>query len=526
VLSYASGDRGVVAAGSARAVAAGVSILQGGGNAADAAVATILAMAVTDYGRFAIGGEVPFMIRDAARDEVKVLCGLGRAPLDEDTIRRFMADGIPRKGDIKATPVPGAVGLCLTALRLHGSMSFERVARPVLSLLAEAREAWYLPLAKTFRRLIDAERSQATDREAGLEEAEHRFYRGDVAKELAAWIRMKGGVLEASDLEAHATRVEDPVCVEYRGHSIYKCGPWTQGPCLCQALRLIDGFDLEAMGHLTPDYVHLLTETLKLAMADRDEHYGDPDFVDVPLEELFGDDYTDLRRKLIDIARASDEFRPGDPRRMRAIKRGTPMDPGPGGTTTCVVADRMGNVVAATPSCNPPYAVCDSLGISLGNRLRSLNTAEGHANCIRPGKRPRITLTPTIARASDGRIIAVSVAGGDRQDQTTLNCLLNCLDFAMPPREAVVAPRFHTRHHQNSFDPNSDRAQAVTGRRQLVVGAGMTEEVVSELGRRGHEVVRAKAPVADPVMLVFDPRTGMAHAAGDPDSGRHASAVE
>jgi gamma-glutamyltranspeptidase/glutathione hydrolase len=520
----AEGTCGVVAAGGEAAVAAGVSLLEAGGNAADAAATTILALAVTDYGPFAIGGEVPFMFYDAQRDDVGVLCGLGRAPRDEATVARFYETGIPKNGHITATPVPGAVGLCLTALRDLGTTTFAQAVAPALDLLDRHDEEWHAPLAATFRRLIDAERGGG-NRSAGLRSAEDRFYRGDIARELVAFYEEKGGVQTAADLAAHHTVLEPPVSVSYRGHTVYKCGPWTQGPSLCQALRVLEGFELGAMRHLSADYVHVVAESLKLAFADRDEHYGDPAFVDVPLERLFSDEYTALRRELIDMARSSDEFRPGDPVGMKAIKPERSPDPMPGGTTTCVVADRYGNVVSATPSCNPPYETCRRTGVSHGNRLRSLNTTPDHPNRIQPGKRPRITLTPTIAKTSDGRIIAISVAGGDLQEQTALNCLLNHLEFSMPPLEAVSAPRFNTSHHQNSFDPNPDRTGAVVGRSRLVVNDGIDVAVVDELRSRGHKIETIDGVIARPVMLVFDPKTGEAMAAGDPTAKRHAAAA-
>ena len=522
----ASGKGGAVAAGGRDAVAAGVSILEQGGNAADAAVATLLALSITDYGYFAIGSEIPFIIYDASKREVKVLCGLGGAPLDPNAIEWFYKNGIPADGSIKAAPVPGAVSLCLTAIKLYGTMTFEQVVAPSLALLDAGGKDWYKKLAITFRKLVETEQKTLGTRAEKLQAARDRFYKGDIADELVAFYIKNGGFLRKVDLAAHVTRVEDPVKVQYRGYTVCKCDTWTQGPYLCQTLRLLEGFDLKKMGHLSADYIHALTEALKLGFADRDEYYGDPLFVDVPIKALLSDQYTKLRRPLIDMSKSSTEVRPGDPINMKPLKGTGSYLPGPGGTTTCVVTDRWGNMVAATPSGNPPYAICHELGIAHGNRLRSLNTTAGHPNRIEPGKRPRITLTPTIVLKDSKAVIAISVAGGDLQDQTTLNCLLNLLEFGMMPEDAVTAPRFSTGHHEDSFNPNPDRKRTLETLGGLTLNDQIDKEVRVELANRGHKVRTTSEPIAYPVMLYVDPDTGMMHAAGDPRTGRHAAALE
>jgi len=522
----ASGKGGAVAAGGAGAVAAGITILEQGGNAADAAAATLLALSITDYGSYTIGAEIPLIIYDARKKEVKVLCGLGGAPLDPKTIQWFYENGIPSKGSIKAAPVPGALSLCMTTVKLYGTMSFEQVVAPSLELLDAGGKDWYPNLAKTFRRLIETEKKTRGNRRRKLQAARDRFYKGDIADELVAWYVENGGFLRKKDLAAHKTRVERPVTVDYRGYTICKCNTWTQGPYLCQTLRLLEGFDLKAMGHLSADYVHVLTEALKLGFADRDKYYGDPLFVDVPMKKLLSDRYTKLRRSLIDMSRASDEVRPGDPIAMKAVTAADPYRPWQGGTTTCVVADRWGNMVSATPSGNRPYAVCEELGIGHGNRLRSLNTAKGHPNRIEPGKRPRITLTPTIVLKDGKPIVAISVAGGDLQDQTTLNCLLNHVEFGMMPADAVTAVRFSTGHQENSFDPNSIRAETLGTLASLTVDEKMDRAVRDELAKRGHKITTTSRPIAYPIMIYVDPKTKMIHAAGDPKARRHAAAID
>ncbi len=528
----ATSATGVVAAGGADAVAAGIALLEGGGNAADAAVATIFALNVTDHGDCSIGGEVPLLIYDARRQEVKALCGQGRAPLSPEAIRWYLSHGIPGDGDIKMAPVPSVVDLGITTLQRYGTRTLEDVLAPSLALLDMGTEPWHPKLAFTLRRMVEEEQTAPGSREEKLQAASDRFYgrnegRNDIADDLEEYYIAKGGFLRKADLAAHVTTVEDPVTVEYRGYTICKCGPWTQGPFLCQALRLLEGSDLKAMGHLSADYIHVVTEAIKLAMADRDEYYGDPDFVDVPLQALLSDAYTDIRRPLIDMQSASLVARPGNPRGMTPLMGDGVFRPGIGGTTTCVVADRWGNVVSATPSANVPKEPRDGgkAGVTFGNRLRSLNTTPGHPNCIQPGKRPRITLTPTLVLKDGKPIMAISVAGGDLQDQVTLNLLLDVIEFEMLPESAVTAPRFATAHHQDSFDPNPDRTQTFKKSGSLTLDDRVTRSVQEDLSRRGHHLEVKTAPIASPVMLYIDQHNGKYHAAGDPQAHRHAAGL-
>jgi len=520
------GAGGAVAAGGAGAVAAGIAMLDAGGNAADGAAATLLALIVTDYGNCASGGEIPLIIYDASKGRVKVLSGLGGAPLDQGAIDWYLANGIPSSGGMKASPVPGALSLCVAVVKLYGTMTFEQVVAPSLALLDAGGESWQAKLAATFRKLIETERQTPGSREDKLQAARDRFYKGDVADGLVAFYESQGGFLRKADLAAHETRVEDPVTVDYRGYTVCKCDTWTQGPVLCQTLRILEGFDLAAMGHMSPDYVHVLAEALKLAFADRDEYYGDPLFSQAPMAALLSDEYARIRRPLIDMAAASLEIRPGDPVAMKAVTAPGTHRPGPGGTTTCVVADRWGNMVAATPSANQPYAVCPTTGVSHGNRLRSLNTTPGHANCIEPGKRPRITLTPTLVLKDGKAVIAISVAGGDLQDQTTLNVLLKHIEFGMSPADAVTAPRFATAHHEDSFNPNPNRPETLGGLGSLTVNDAVDPRTIEALESRGHTVATTPGAIANPVMICRDGDSGMCHAAGDPAAARHAAALD
>ena len=522
---HAQGYGGAVAAEDSRAVEAGIAMLKNEGNATDAAVAVMLAASVVDYGMFSIGSEIPFMIYDKKSGTVKTLSGLGSAPLDELSMNTYYKEGIPADGGMRAVPVPGAVHLFFTALIEYGTMSFSEVAAPTLKILDQGGEDWYDELAITIRKLIERESNYKGSRKDKLKASRDRFYQGDIAKELVNYYREGGSFLRARDLKDHQTLIEDPVSVNYRGYTILKCGTWTQGPYLSQTLKILEGFDLKSMGHLSGDYIHVLAESLKLGLADRDHYYGDPRFVKVPMNELLSDQYTELRRKLVNMKSASLEVRPGDPINMKALtKNPSKYRPGPGGTTTCVVADKWGNFVAATPSGNPPYNICEPLGIAHGNRLRSLNTAKGHPNRIEPGKRPRITLTPTLVMKDGIPIMGISVAGGDLQDQTTLNCLLNFIEFGMKPEKAVTASRFSTRHHENSFDPAALRTVGVLG--GLTLNESINKDVLKDLSERGHRVSTTGGPIAYPVMVYYDKEMNQFYAAGDPKANRHAAVIE
>ena len=522
---HAQGHGGAVAAEDSRAVEAGIAMLKNDGNATDAAVAVMLAASVVDYGMFSIGSEIPFMIYDKKSGGVKTLSGLGSAPLDESSMKIYYEEGIPADGGMRAVPVPGAVHLFFTALIEYGTMSFSEVAAPTLKILDQGGEDWYDELAITIRKLIERESNYKGSRKDKLKASRDRFYRGDIAKELVNYYEKGGSFLKLRDLREHRTLIEDPVSIKYRGYTILKCGTWTQGPYLSQTLKILEGFDLKSMGHLSGDYIHILAESLKLGLADRDHYYGDPRFVKVPMNELLSDQYTELRRKLVNMKSASLEVRPGDPINMKALtKNPSKYRPGPGGTTTCVVADKWGNFVAATPSGNPPYNICEPLGIAHGNRLRSLNTAKGHPNRIEPGKRPRITLTPTLVMKGGIPIMGISVAGGDLQDQTTLNCLLNFIEFGMKPEKAVTASRFSTRHHENSFDPAALRTVGVLG--GLTLNESINRDVLKDLSERGHRVSTTGGPIAYPVMVYYDKEMNQFYAAGDPKANRHAAVIE
>ncbi len=536
----ASGTHGAVAAGGAGAVDAGVEILKAGGNAADAAAAVILALSVTDSGSFCFGGEVPILVYDAKHKGVETICGLGAAPRLATREYFSAKGGIPASG-LEPAAVPAALDACITLLDRHGTRTFADVAAAALRLLERGEReksapetsapekkspekgppAWHADLAATLRRLIDAEKGSPADRRRGLRLVADYFYRGPLAREISDWCAANGGLIRSSDLATHVTRIEDPAHVEYRGREVFKCGVWTQGPSLLEALNLLEGFDLRASGLNRPATIHLAVEAMKLAFADRDVYYADPLFEDVPAAALLSKEYAAVRRPLIDREKASLALRPGDPRGLKPLRGAEPTRAGSGGTpmdtTTCLVADLEGNVVAATPS-GWSGVLVGRTGVWLGTRLQSFNTWEGHPNCVAPGKRPRITLTPTLVLKGGRPVLAVSVAGGDGQDQASLQMVLDAIDFGLAPEESVTAVRFGTDHFVGSFRQTPPRLGS------LSIHEDAGEAVISGLKALGHQVTAVRGPLWAPSVMAIDPATGMKQAAGDPRAGRHAGA--
>jgi gamma-glutamyltranspeptidase/glutathione hydrolase len=364
-------------------------------------------------------------------------------------------------------PVPAPLDAYVTLLDRYGTMRFAQVAAPALRILDRHEKDWHAKLARTIRRLIEAEK-KAKDRSRGLRLVSDYFYRGPIAREIDAWSRANGGLMRYTDLAGHVTRVEEPVTATYRGYTICKCNTWTQGPYLLQTLRLLEGFDLKSMGYQSADSIHLRIEALKLALADRDVYYGDQNFVDVPMKELLSDKYNRMRH-------------------------------------------------AITPSGWGPMA--GDTGIWTSGRMVSLNVWEGHPNCIRPGKRPRMTLTPTIVLKNGKPVMAVSVAGGDTQDQGSLQIITNYIDFRRPASELVSTPRYCTDHLVGSFSQPPPKLGSLT------MGTKTDSKVVEDLKSRGHRIELDDFWQMRTV-IVIDPETGLLHGAGDPEAPipRHAAA--
>ncbi len=515
-----TGMKGAVATGGADAAKAGLALLQAGGNASDGAAAAILAMCVTDFPIVVFGGEVPILVYDAKRKVVEVLSGMGTAPRLA-TRAHFAKKGIPSKGSAESAAVPATFDACITLLDRYGTKTFAEVAAPTLQMLDRKEKSWHTDLARTIRRLIDAEAQSPHDRRRGLRLAADYFYRGPIAHEIDTWSRANGALLRYSDLATHVTRVEEPAQADYRGYTVLKCGFWTQGPSLLQSLQLLEGYDLKKMGHNQPDTIHVMAEALKLALADRDKYYADPLFAKVPGAELLSPKYAEVRRSLIDMKSASQTQQPGDPLGVKALLEDPMMATGDGAvdrdTSTCVVADSMGNLVVATPS-GFNGVLAGSTGVWLGSRLQSFNTWEGHPNCIEPGKRPRITLTPGMVLKDGKPLLGVSVAGGDGQDQVALQILVNALDFGMLPADAVTQPRFGTKHHLGSF------LQSPPLLGSLSINAAVGEATIKNLQQRGHKISRSDDSGVRPVLVHIDPRTGLLSIAGDPRGKRNALA--
>jgi gamma-glutamyltranspeptidase/glutathione hydrolase len=354
--------------------------------------------------------------------------------------------------------------------------------------------------------LVSAEREAAgRSRSAGLKAARDAFYEGPVAERISDFVRETAvrdasgaahtGFLAYEDLAGYRSRIEEPVSVEYRGLQVHKCGPWTQGPVFLQQLSLLEGFDLRAMGQNSPEYIHTVVECAKLAFADREFYYGDPEFVKVPLDRLLSPEYAAGRRRLVDPARASLELRPGDagPRPSRLILGDLAVDAGPathadgyvGDTTHFDAVDAEGNMIAGTISGAwiPSSPVIPGLGFPLGQRGQMFSLDPEHPNSLRPGKRPRTTLTPSLAYRDGQPWLAFGTPGGDQQDQWTLQFFLNLVDFGMDMQAALDAPTFHSLHFPSSFYPRAQHP----GR--LVVEGRIPRETRAALEARGHEVV-------------------------------------
>jgi gamma-glutamyltranspeptidase/glutathione hydrolase len=532
---------GVAQAGSREAADAALEILESGGNAIDGAVSALLMLSVRGIGTTCIGGEVPALIYDAKSESVKALSGQGAAPMSQAATDWYLGHGIVA-GGIRSATVPSMVDLCVQALRLYGTLTFADVSRAAVTALETGGNNWYedtasgrlvcglsgqlfgkelLPLdfagrnwhadlARTFRKLIEAEEDALGNREERIQAVADRFYRGDIAEELCQWYLERGGFLRKADLAGHVTRVEEPISVDYRGYTLYKCGSWTQGPYLAQALRLLEGWDVSRLELLGTDYIHLVTEASNLAIADRDEYYGDPLVVDVPMQELLSDEYTEMRRSLIDMRSASSMTRPGDPRNMRPLIDATSVDASnPPGTTTCAVADRWGNVVVATPSGVGSIAGSGGkTGVTHGTRLAQFNTIAAHPNCIAPGKRPRTTLSPSMILKDNKPAFALGIPGGDLQDQAALQMILAMVDFKHDRKTVWSLPRFYTR-------PQSKE----TVLRRLKLPDSIHEATRSELTGRGHAVTTLRRDVGGISMISFDSTNGEFDFVGDAPGG-------
>jgi len=551
------GTHGMVTTGHYLASRIGLHILEEGGNAVDAGVAAGFALAVLEPYIYGIGGEVPILVYLADEKRVVCLSGQGPAPRSAtiDRFRKAGIDSIPGDG-LLAAAVPDAVSTWIHALSLYGTMRLAQVLDPVIELAergfpmydrlrsalerssGQFHEVWpsseraYLPggrvpdteeiyvqkdLARMFSRLADAEhRERKRGRREALQSARDVFYKGEIAERIVEFLQQNrlpdstgkrnGGLLSREDLGGYATRVEEPVTTSYRGYDVFKCGPWSQGPVFLQQLRLLEGYDLAAMGHNSPEYIHLVIEAAKLAFADRERYYGDPDFSDVPLSRLLSREYAEARRKLIDPDRASLELRPGDATAYVPEERKGGLDIHKGDTTHLDTADRWGNLMSATPSGGwfRSSPVVEGLGFPLGTRMQMFSLEPGHPNALAPGKRPRTTLTPSLA-LKDGRpCMAFGTPGADQQDQWSLQFFLNRVDFGMDLQAAVDAPTFHTSHFPSSFHPHGANPGMTH------VESRIPESSIAALRAKGHTVTVSGEWSHGRVLAVrFDPDNGV-----------------
>ena len=568
IRSEVRADRGVVAAGRTFVADAGAHMLVSGGNAIDAGVASIFASAVVEISHFGLGGEAPIVIYSARDRRVVVINGQGSAPKRASPALFEGKTAIPGNGPLGAT-IPAAVDAAALALEKYGTKSLAEVMAPAIALadgfpmyeflrgyLQSERKAsepyeWsirtYYPdgkvtpvgemfrqpnLAATLRALVAAEaqaKSTGATREQAILAGRDAFYKGSIATRMTAAVRAAGGVMTDEDLATYRGKVEEPATVPYRGYTVHKAGFWNQGPALLQTLRILEGFDLAKMGHGSADATHTIVEAVKLAYADRDRYYADPDFARVPGPALLSAEYATVRRALIDPARASIEQRPGDPERG-AARIGTDLAveaglsrpdgqpgayPEPGDTTAIQVADAAGNLFSATPSSGWLLGgafVAGDTGVPMSNRMQAFRLDPSSPNVLAGGKRPRTTLTPTIVLKDDKPFLAIGTPGGDSQDQQILLVLLNIIDFGLDVQAAIEAPRVNSLHPQSSFDDH--RAQPGV----LEVEQTLARDVIEALRSRGH-VLRLRAPYGISTGVVaagLDPLTGRLRGGADP----------
>ncbi|HEY5397721.1 MAG TPA: gamma-glutamyltransferase family protein [Trebonia sp.] len=610
-----AGTFGMVASTHWLASAAGMAVLERGGNAFDAAVAAGFVLQVVEPHLNGPGGEVPVIAHDVRRGETFVVCGQGTAPAAAtvEAYARLGLDLVPGSG-LLAACVPGAFGGWLLLLREYGTLRLRDVlgyaigyaqagyplvpsiSWSIASVAELFREHWhssaevYLPgggvpapgtrfanpaLAATYQRILAEAEAASDDRDEQIEAARRAWYDGFVAEEIGKFAATEvmdvtgerhRGLLTGHDLATWHARLEPPVSYDYAGLTVCKTGPWGQGPVFLQQLALLPDAGLRDDAAIEPgsaELIHRAIEAAKLAFADREAWYGDPNFTDVPLGELLSATYNDERRRLI-AETASAELRPGRPggreirlpdfthgpfdtsefdfdgdgRRGRSPdgrsqdrrQRGTG-DPGidpatgeplgrsataqpqarRGDTCHLDVADRWGNVVSATPSGGwlQSSPVIPSLGFCLGTRGQMFTLTPGLPATIAPGKRPRTTLTPTLALRDGEPYLAFGTPGGDQQDQWTLHFFLNHAVFGMNLQQAIDFPAFHSAHMPSSFYPRESYPL------RLDVEERVGPAVIDELRRRGHDV-HVQPPWSLGRISAVARRHGLLYAAANP----------
>jgi gamma-glutamyltranspeptidase / glutathione hydrolase len=522
---------------------AGMSVLERGGNAFDAAVATGFVLQVVEPHLNGPGGEVPAILFDVDRGEPLVLCGQGVSPAAA-TIERYHELGhelIPGTG-VLAACVPGAFGGWLLLLRDFGTWRLGDVLelavgyaergyplhdriRATIDLNAELIATWpgsrdlYLPppeagslfrnpaLAATYRRIV--EESSGGSREEEIEKARVAFYEGFVAEEIDRFCRVEGGFLTGADLDAWRATIESPVTLEYGGLTVCKTGPWGTGPVALQQLALLAGYDLAELS--TAELVHVIVECGKLAFADRDAAYGDAE--DVPLDTLLSAEYNDARRGLV-TEEASAEYPPGVGRLpgLHAVEATVGSGEPGRGTVHLDVADRFGNMISATPSGGWLHSspVIPALGWPLGTRAQMFWLEEGLASSLKPGTRPRTTLSPGLALRDGRPYLAWGTPGGDQQEQWALHAFVRHVDLELNLQAAIEAPEFHSDHLISSFFPRGFASKS------LALESRFDSRTVRDLQRRGHDVSVWPAWSAGRVSAVARDPDGLLRAGANP----------
>ncbi|NKK70487.1 gamma-glutamyltransferase family protein [Rhizobium leguminosarum bv. viciae] len=550
------GTFGVVTSTHWIASAVGMSILEKGGNAFDAAVATGFVLQIVEPHLCGPGGDLPAVIYSKKKDKVEVICAQGPAPAGA-TIERYTAEGlslIPGDG-LLATVIPGSFDGWMLMLRDYGSMSVRDVLEPAIyyaehghpmlprvsatikGLAAFFEKEWptsyetWLPggsapeahanfrnpvLAETWKRII-TEAETKSRREAQVQAARDAFYRGFVAEKIDDYLKTAEvmdasgnrhkGVLTANDMANWSATIEEPLTYDYHGWTIAKIGPWGQGPVFLQTLSILKGFDLAAMDPAGADFVHTVVEAMKLAFADREVYYGDPDFSEIPVAHLLSETYAAARRKLIG-ADASFDLRPGIVPGFEAqhdltmtmlgadSKTGAVYEPTMahlsekrGDTVHIDVIDRDGNMVSVTPSGGwlQSSPTVPGLGFCLNSRAQMFWLKSGLPTSLAPGKRPRTTLTPSLGLYEGRPTLAFGTPGGDQQEQWQLSFFLRYINHKMNLQAAIDQPLFHTSHFPGSFYPRTREPGS------LMAEANLGPDVLDALRRKGH-----KLTVADP----------------------------
>ncbi|MGA7535375.1 MAG: gamma-glutamyltransferase family protein [Pseudolabrys sp.] len=547
------GTFGVVASTHWIATAVGMATLEKGGNAFDAAVATAFTLQVVEPHLNGPGGDVPVILYDVKRNRPEVICGQGPAP-QAATIAHFRSlglDMVPGTG-LLAACVPGMFDTWMLLLRDYGTMHLADVLGPAISyarnghplveracatiaMVAQLfREHWptsaavYLPngkvpepgvlftnrmLADTYTRVLREAESAGGDRVAQIERARKVWSQGFVAEAIDRFCRSQrvmdvtgdrhAGVLAGADMAGWQAHVEPPLTYDYGRYTVCKAGVWSQGPVVLQQLALLKGYDLDSLDPVGPDFVHLQVECAKLAFADRESFYGDPDFVEVPIETLLSDRYNAERRKLVG-KQASLELRPGSVKGYGAVVEmrraegaraavgslgaGEPtvgrLGEVIGDTVHFDIVDVAGNMVSSTPSGGwlQSSPVIPELGFGLGTRAQMFWLDENHPAALAPGKRPRTTLSPTLALRDGEPYLAWGSPGGDQQDQWTTQFFLRHVHAGMNLQESIDAPAWHSEHFPISFWPRTARPGV------LVVEKRLPDATISELRARGHDV--------------------------------------